>query len=139
MLRINRSFGPVLGLVGAALLLAHNAPAFVAISPGDPLPAHPNGGLLSGFTFDDAASRDFTKRDGLPGGMILAIAESAERFLWLGTEEGLVRFDGRRLEIVDPLANVASLTMVGNELWAATTDGLRRYVDGRPKRGVLDG
>ena len=130
MLRINRSFGPVLGLVGAALLLAHNAPAYVAISPGDPRPAHPNGGLLGDSTFQDAASRDFTKRDGLPGGMILAIAESAERFLWIGTEEGLVRFDGRRLEIVDPLANVASLTMVGNELWAATSDGLRRYVDG---------
>jgi ligand-binding sensor domain-containing protein len=36
----------------------------------------------------------FTDRDGLPGGGVWAIHEAADGALWLGTENGLVRFAG---------------------------------------------
>src|SRR5215467_6563396 len=31
---------------------------------------------------------------GLPGGFITAIAQTADGYLWIGTDKGLVRFDG---------------------------------------------
>ncbi len=35
-------------------------------------------------------------RDGLPGDQIPAIARTTDGYLWIGTEEGLARFDGQR-------------------------------------------
>lgn len=38
---------------------------------------------------------------GLPQNSVLAIAQTAEGYMWLGTEEGLVRFDGVRFTVFD--------------------------------------
>ncbi len=38
--------------------------------------------------------RVFTVADGLPHAHVLAIGQTADGYLWLGTESGLVRFDG---------------------------------------------
>src|SRR5436305_13970154 len=38
---------------------------------------------------------------GLPQESVLAIAQTSDGYLWLGTEEGLVRFDGVRFVTVD--------------------------------------
>jgi diguanylate cyclase (GGDEF)-like protein len=40
--------------------------------------------------------RSWLHGDGLPGNSVYAIAQSADRYLWVGTENGLARFDGRR-------------------------------------------
>ena len=40
-------------------------------------------------------------RDGLPTNGIRALAQDADGFLWLGTEEGLVRFDGEAFRTFD--------------------------------------
>ena len=40
--------------------------------------------------------RAWTEVDGLPGNRILALAQAHDGLLWLGTDEGLVRFDGVR-------------------------------------------
>ncbi|MDQ3071365.1 MAG: hypothetical protein M3R55_16745, partial [Acidobacteriota bacterium] len=36
----------------------------------------------------------WTEMDGLASSSVLALAQTPDRFIWAGTEEGLVRFDG---------------------------------------------
>src|SRR4029450_5388652 len=36
----------------------------------------------------------WTVKEGLPSGNVLSIAQDREGYLWLGTNSGLVRFDG---------------------------------------------
>ena len=40
--------------------------------------------------------RNFTTHDGLPGNFILAIEEDDSGSLWIGTNNGLSRFNGKR-------------------------------------------
>ena len=40
-------------------------------------------------------------KDGLPQNSVLAIARTRDGYLWLGTVEGLVRFDGVRFTVFD--------------------------------------
>ncbi len=40
-------------------------------------------------------------KDGLPEGEIRAIAQTSDGYLWFGTEEGLVRFDGVEFRVFD--------------------------------------
>src|SRR5258707_15806824 len=47
-------------------------------------------------------------RDGLPSTAIYAVAQSPDGFLWLGTSDGLVRFDGLRFVPV-PLSNAGDI------------------------------
>src|SRR5882762_1943662 len=39
--------------------------------------------------------------DGLPGSSVLAVAQTRDGYLWLGTQHGLVRFDGAKFTIFD--------------------------------------
>ncbi len=43
----------------------------------------------------------WTQDDGLPQNGVNAIAQTPDGYLWLGTEEGLVRFDGARFTVFD--------------------------------------
>lgn len=43
----------------------------------------------------------WTQDDGLPQNAVNAIAQTPDGYLWLGTEEGLVRFDGARFTVFD--------------------------------------
>ena len=43
--------------------------------------------------------------NGLPSYSILSIVQSSDGYLWLGTEEGLVRFDGLRAKVFDQTSN----------------------------------
>ena len=38
---------------------------------------------------------------GLPQNSVLAMAQTPDGFLWLGTEEGLARFDGLQFKVFD--------------------------------------
>src|SRR6185295_16574602 len=38
----------------------------------------------------------WTARDGLPSSYLLSLAQDQDGFLWVGTNGGLVRFDGQR-------------------------------------------
>src|SRR6202007_289457 len=40
--------------------------------------------------------RNWRRSDGLPGNSVYAIAQTADGYLWIGTENGLARFDGHR-------------------------------------------
>jgi ligand-binding sensor domain-containing protein len=39
-------------------------------------------------------------KEGFTGGDVYTIAQSSDGYLWLGTERGLVRFDGSRFTLV---------------------------------------
>src|SRR5690348_18468897 len=43
------------------------------------------------------------EKDGLPSSVVWAIAQDKEGYLWLGTDEGPVRFDGARFIPWEPL------------------------------------
>jgi ligand-binding sensor domain-containing protein len=46
----------------------------------------------------------WTARDGLSAGAIFAMAQTPDGYLWLGSEFGLVRFDGVRRASLQPPA-----------------------------------
>jgi signal transduction histidine kinase/ligand-binding sensor domain-containing protein/ActR/RegA family two-component response regulator len=81
--------------------------------------------------------------DGLPQNSVRAIVQTPEGYLWFGTAEGLVRFDGNRFTIYDrtsspalPSGNVQSLA-VGPDgaLWIGfRRHGLARLHDGKLTR-----
>jgi ligand-binding sensor domain-containing protein/signal transduction histidine kinase len=61
---------------------------------------------LSADVFSDPRANEYTHRiwqtqDGLPQNAIQALAQTADGYLWIGTESGLARFDGSRFTIFD--------------------------------------
>src|SRR5882762_8733930 len=59
-----------------------------------------------GFALDPAKSLfqynclNWTHQDGLPVNRVSAITQSRDGYLWLGTQKGLVRFDGTRFVVL---------------------------------------
>jgi ligand-binding sensor domain-containing protein/signal transduction histidine kinase len=45
---------------------------------------------------------EWSAEQGFPGGRVYAIAQTPDGYLWIGTEKGLVRFDGLRFQFFDP-------------------------------------
>jgi ligand-binding sensor domain-containing protein len=81
----------------------------------------------------------YEARNGLPHGLVNSIAQSADGYLWVGSEEGLARFDGTTFTTFDRRTthgiptNVFSALAVGgpHELWAGTRDrGIVQMLDG---------
>ena len=76
--------------------------------------------------------------DGLPQISVQAMAQTADGYVWLGTQEGLARFDGARFVVFDRSnteafsANYISSLLVGQDgLWIGTQGGgVLRYLDG---------
>ena len=79
--------------------------------------------------------RVLTSREGLLSTAINAIHQDADGLLWVGTEIGLERFDGRDLQPIDvPLPDpiVLSLASAGRQLWVGTLRGLVVLENGAP-------
>jgi signal transduction histidine kinase/ligand-binding sensor domain-containing protein len=84
-------------------------------------------------------SRIWQMQDGLPEQTVQAFAQTKNRYLWIGTTGGLIRFDGGRLVLFDrdntpafTENNIFGLTVTSDDsLWIATEGGgLIRYKDG---------
>jgi len=81
---------------------------------------------------------EYTTADGLPQSSILFVVQSGDGYLWLGTYEGLARFDGIRFEVFDKgnLAGMKSNSIKAlfhdsrGRLWIGTPNGLLRYQNG---------
>ncbi len=76
--------------------------------------------------------------NGLPQNTVQALVQSRDGFVWLGTEVGLVRFDGNGFQVFDRTSRPA---LPGNDiqcllaasdasLWVGTSEGLARWKDG---------
>lgn len=74
-----------------------------------------------------------TTNDGLPQGTVLATLQDTQGFMWFGTEDGLVRYDGHELARYNYSRNVQG-SLPGNyiqsiaedshhDLWIAVNDG----------------
>lgn len=84
--------------------------------------------------------RSWHVEDGLPEGRITALQQTPDGYLWIGTPQGLVRFDGAQFKMFDPShtpafsdARVASLLADNTgALWIGCESGdLLRYQHGR--------
>lgn len=81
---------------------------------------------------------------GLPSGSVACMAQDREGFLWLGSENGLVRHAAGqwRLWTVEdglPSAFVPQILAAQDGLWIPTQRGLARFREGRVERALLDG
>ena len=81
----------------------------------------------------------WTTEDGLPQNSITSIIQTQDDYLWFGTEEGLVRFNGTSFTVFDKsntlefeADGITSLAESGdNTLWIGTrSGGLLKYTDG---------
>jgi signal transduction histidine kinase/ligand-binding sensor domain-containing protein len=86
-----------------------------------------SGSEISGAYLTDV----WTVDDGLPDSSVTAIAQAPDGYLWVGTYDGLARFDGMRFVIFDPEntpalahARIRQLYVDGEGiLWINTFDG----------------
>ena len=93
------------------------------------------GKIISQYILDS-----WSIEEGLPQNTVNAIVRSSNGYLWLATQEGLVRFDGARLRVYDDrsreliptqLWNSSLCVSKNNELWIATYGGgINRYANG---------
>ena len=83
---------------------------------------------------------DWIKASGFPGGAVNAIGQTADGFLWIGTDKGLIRFDGFNFKFVSFTSDTAAskvpilqlLVDAAGKLWLRPqgTDVLRQ-LDGK--------
>ncbi len=66
--------------------------------------------------------RSWMKRDGLPQNSVLCIAQTPDGYLWAGTMEGLVRFDGTTFRVYNT-RNTPALKAQYISALAVTSDG----------------
>lgn len=72
--------------------------------------------------------------DGLPSNVVRAMAQAADGYLWVGTPEGVVRFDGQRFtgcrtetDMMLPRRSIGALFPLANgEVWVTTSNTLLR-------------
>ncbi len=96
-------------------------------------------GLDPSRTVFQYGCENWSRRNGLPASGIKAITQSADGYLWLGTQQGLVRFDGIGFTQfqVDPhpmfvSQNISSLARSREGgVWFGLKEGAVGYFDGR--------
>ena len=89
--------------------------------------------LLAGY-----GRQSWVMENGLPQNTVQALVQTRDGFVWLGTEVGLVRFDGNGFEVLDKMSNPAlpgndiQCLLAGSDgsLWVGTSEGLARWKDG---------
>lgn len=113
-----------LGILLTAVLLATAPRLAMALEPTTPLRS--------------LNRQAWGTENGLPQNTVQALAQTRDGYVWLGTEVGLVRFDGIGFTLFDKTSKPA---LPGNDvrclfaaqdgaLWLGTTDGLARLKDG---------
>jgi len=86
--------------------------------------------------------QSWAMENGLPQNTVKVLVQTRDGFVWLGTETGLVRFDGNAFQVFD---RASTPPLPGNDvhalletrdgaLWVGTGEGLARWKDGGTKR-----
>src|SRR6185436_15465024 len=80
----------------------------------------------------------WTQEHGLPQDTIRAMEQTKDGYLWLGTDEGLARFDGYEFVVFDkgpgelPDNSITALSAAADgSLWIGTQNGLAHYRNGK--------
>lgn len=95
--------------------------------------------LDSSTALTSYARQTWVMENGLPQNTVTALLQTQDGFIWLGTEAGLVRFDGNSFQVYDRNSEAA---MPGNDiccllegpngaLWVGTSEGLARGQQGK--------
>ena len=79
----------------------------------------------------DFVHRFWQDKDGLPENNVLAIAQTADGYLWVATEEGLARFDGVQFTVFSKRNTPAIKNNVVTSLVADGADESLRELGGR--------
>lgn len=102
--------------------------------------------IISGLVNGQSAGRyhvaNWQTDDGLPQNSVRAIAQTADGFLWLGTDNGLARFDGSEFTVFNqanhPELHSDHITKLiagrGNRLWLVAGGALYSYHAGTFQR-----
>lgn len=100
--------------------------------------ALPAQALDPAVRFGDYLLERWTAEDGLPQITVLTLSQDEAGYLWVGTQNGIARFDGRRFHVfkrantgLDLSMPVDSLAETGGAVWFATARGLLRQHQGR--------
>ena len=92
------------------------------------------GGGLSLLDTKTLTFRNFTVKDGLPGNFILSLEEDGSGGLWIGTNDGLSRFDGKIFQNFSALNGLKSKFIFSIEaspdhsLWIGGNRSLSRLI-----------
>ncbi len=103
------------------------------------------GGALGGWGLQpatpltDYARQSWVMENGLPQDTVHSLLQTRDGFLWLGTEAGLVRFDGSGFAVFDrnsipalPSGDIrCMLETHDGGLWIGTSEGLAQWKDGK--------
>jgi signal transduction histidine kinase/ligand-binding sensor domain-containing protein/DNA-binding response OmpR family regulator len=116
-------------LIGSLLFI------FSSLLPAQPNPAEGSMAVISPSA--PYQVKQYTLLDGLPDNFVNALLQDRYGFIWIGTSDGLSRFDGIRFETFrhqtgDPSSisnNKINALMEDRQgyIWAATDGGLNRY------------
>jgi signal transduction histidine kinase/ligand-binding sensor domain-containing protein len=128
---VAQALGRVRKVVALSVLLAGILPALPRAFALDP-----------SLDISQYAHTSWKIRDGFVRGAIFAIAQTPDGYLWLGTESGLVRFDGVRAVPWQPPGgerlpgNFVNVLLVARDgtLWIGTHKGLASWKDGRLRK-----
>jgi ligand-binding sensor domain-containing protein/signal transduction histidine kinase len=85
--------------------------------------------------FSEFRIKNWTTEEGLPQNTVLSLLQSSDGYLWIGTLDGLVRFDGRTFTLYDqqntPAFRNHAITCLAEHpagsLWIGTPGGLLLY------------
>jgi signal transduction histidine kinase/ligand-binding sensor domain-containing protein len=125
-LRIHAQAGRA--LAGRGRCVGALAAAALLITGSFPMPV--NASLAPDTPLNRLLYQNWQTGQGLPQNSVLAIAQTADGYLWLGTEEGLARFDGVRFTVFDKhtpglLNNQINVLLAARngDLWIGTDGG----------------
>jgi signal transduction histidine kinase/ligand-binding sensor domain-containing protein len=103
------------------------------------LASYSAGALTPGQHLSQYGHRSWRYQDGYFSGIPLSVAQTTDGYLWVGTSNGLERFDGARF-VSETFASGERLpsaqiwSLLGDQdgsLWIGTEHGLARLIDGR--------
>lgn len=88
----------------------------------------------------EQAYRHISVEDGLPSSFVTALLQDSKAFLWIATDQGVVRFDGNEMELFGIKNGLSDNHVVGiyedatQRIWCYSLSGLSYYEKGKMQR-----
>jgi signal transduction histidine kinase/ligand-binding sensor domain-containing protein/CheY-like chemotaxis protein len=110
----------------------------VTLAPGAASGSEFENAIVADKSIGQYVHRIWQREHGLPQQSVVGIAQTGDGYLWIGTQEGLARFDGVRFTVFDSSNEAAFrsnritalLAATPRELWVGTESGVVRYAGG---------